>query len=131
MPNLPCASDAMQNIFQAVILSASLNFISARPLRSVTISGRHKRVSGKYSRKRGVEISRTDCPSTIYVFSLPLAPSILNCPDIALGRVDGSSRRMLEKLTPLGKSSAVWDVIVVSIFELLTSIPTLAPELTV
>src|SRR5262249_61352595 len=58
-PPRPCPPSTVEpttDIFQVVMLSASLNFKCARPCLSVSIWGCQSSVSGKYSRKRGVAI---------------------------------------------------------------------------
>src|SRR5947209_20289697 len=63
----------MTAIFQVVMLSASLKRSSARPSESVSSEGCQTRVSGKYSRKRGVEVSakRSDVPDFVTALRTP------------------------------------------------------------
>src|SRR5260370_21916099 len=55
VPICPSSVEPISDIFHVVMLSASLNFSCARPCLSVSSDGCHTSVSGKYSRRRGVE----------------------------------------------------------------------------
>src|SRR6185503_5925804 len=58
----------MTTIFQVVMLSASLKLICARPSLSVSIEGCQSSVSGKYSRRRGVDICESPDLVTTFMF---------------------------------------------------------------
>src|SRR5436305_11354289 len=74
MPISPLVVEPMMLSFHVVMLSASLKRSSARPCASVSSDGCQRSVSGKYSRKRGVEVSteRSDVPD--FVMTLTTAP---------------------------------------------------------
>src|SRR5437763_1028533 len=73
VPIWPSSVDPMTDIFQVVMLSASLNFSCARPCLSVSRDGCQTRVSGKYSRRRGVEDC---CGPPGFVLTLPPLSSV-------------------------------------------------------
>src|SRR5258708_2368099 len=55
VPRYPSSVEATTFRFQVVMLSASLKLRCARPRASVSTDGCQSSVSGKYSRKRGVD----------------------------------------------------------------------------
>src|SRR4030095_6675113 len=66
VPIWPSSVVPITDIFQVVMLSASLNFNCARPCLSVSSDGCQTSVSGKYSRRRGVN----DCEPPDFVTML-------------------------------------------------------------
>src|ERR1043165_7873114 len=66
-PIRPSSVEQTTASFQVVILSASLKLICARPCLSVSTEGGQTRVSGKYSRSRGVSPSRA--PDFVITFT--------------------------------------------------------------
>src|SRR5712664_2931688 len=75
VPICPSSVEPITDIFHVVMLSASLNFSCARPCLSVSSDDCHTSVSGKYSRRRGVD----DCELPDFVTTFTFFPRRVSC----------------------------------------------------